>query len=364
MVRSAWILLFVAPILFAALSGCTSCESGPPVSARQIDSGDASAGVRGYELRVHVTDGPGGPPLEGAGVAVYYSNIEAGDWSGPRVDVGPDRIVVEPMNASATVEAKEVLRMRTGSDGVATARVPGDRIVGVVAAKEDFTEEWFPALASGGTGGSGDVTLPLYRQTVAVDMEGVWGPGAVSTGQVTSSQYEWDPHEIAFGASAEANRGYAARIVELTVTVNWTNSPPQAQGDLGIGVGPPGDGPRYFADGSENVGMGAQSETTTLSLDRLREHGILGAPSISAGAATDTGFLAPFGMPYTMRIEARFDTERAAFATCFGGGDQNDNDGIGAGVPGPTVSIVVLSLLSAAALLAFRSRRGPRDRRG
>lgn len=221
MSRRAWLLLLVAPALFAASAGCVACEPGPPVSARGIDSGDAEAGIRGFAMRVLVTDGPGGPPVEGAGVAVYWANIGTGEWSGPRVEVGPGSVIVEPINASSTVEAKEVLFMRAGADGIVTARVPSDRIVGIVAAKAGYTEEWLPAVASGEGGTEGEITLPLYRETVAVDMDGVWGPGAVSTGQVTSSQYEWDPHDVPFADTPEGDRGYAARIVELTVTVNW-----------------------------------------------------------------------------------------------------------------------------------------------
>ena len=184
---------------------------------------------------------------------------------------------------------------------------------------------------------------------------GVWGPGGASTGAATSSQYVWDPHPIAFGESEDANRGYSARVTEMTVSINWTNGL-NGGGDLGIGMGPPEEGPRYFADDDENIASGQQSETTTLSLSDLREHGILGARSIQAGAATDSGFVAPFGLPYTMHVEARFDTARAAFASCNVASSQDDNDGLGANVPGQGALGAMLAMAAAAIMLAARAR--------
>lgn len=340
-------MLLVAPIAFALVAGCANCLSGPPVTARGITSADATAGLRGFAMDVLVTDGPGGAPIEGAGVVVYYGGTTAGEWSGPRVEVGPDRVLVEPINDTGTVESREVLRMMTDGSGVATARVPGNRIVGVVVAKDGFTEEWLPAVASGDSGGGGELVVPLYRQSIELDMDGVWGPGGASTGFATESQYQWDPHPVAFADSEEANRGYAARVTEMTVTLAWTNGL-NGGGDLGIGLGPPEDGPRYFADDGNNVGSGQQSESTTVQLAELREHGILGAPSVQAGAATKSGFVAPFGLPYTMHIEARFDTARAAFASCNLASSQDDSDGLGAGVPGPGVfaALAVLGLVA------------------
>ena len=357
--HSAWVMLVALPIAVAALSGCTSCVSGPPVTARDISTADSTAGVRGFALEIRVTDGPGGAPLEGAGVVVYYGGIEAADWSGPRVEVGPDRVIVEPLNQSGTPESRDVLRMMTGLDGTATARVPGNRMIGIVVAKDGFTEEWLPAVAAGDTGASDAITIPLYRQRLELDVDGVWGPGGASTGFATSSQYAWDPRLLTFGESDDANRGYAARITEMTLTIEWDNGLNGA-GDLGIGIGSPDDGPSYFGDASTNVGSGRQSETVTLTLQELREHGILGARAIHAGAATDSGFVAPFGLPYTMHVEARFDTARAAFASCNVASSQNDNDGLGASVPG--IGVWGSAVAVTAVALARRLRRHPFSR--
>lgn len=332
MARKAWLLAAMLPLTFVALAGCVDCTSGPPVTARGITSGDEDAGIRGFALDILVTDGPHGPPLPGAGVVAYYGGTDANEWSGSQVQVGPDRILVEPADDSRTTEAREVLRLLTGAEGKVTARVPGNRIVGLVVAKDGYTEEWVPAIAAGSTGTSGTLTVPLYRERLVVEMDAVWGPGAASTGEVTSSRFAWDPHEVPFGASADASRGYAARIVELTVTVNWTNAP-TAAGDLGVGAGPQGENPRFFEDGGEDIAPGPQSVQATLDVRQLEEHGILGAPAVLVGAATDSGFVAPFGMPYTMLVEARFDTALAAFGSCNYASGENDSAGPGASVP-------------------------------
>jgi hypothetical protein len=350
-VRGALVLLIVAPIAFALLAGCASCVEGPPVSARNIADTDDTAGVLGYELNVRITEGPGGLGLPGAGVVVYYGGTTSSEWRGPRVEVRPDLVLVEPMNATGTVESKTVLRMMSDGTGLVHARVPGQRILGVVAAKDGYTEEWVPALAAGETGESGTITLPLYRANLTVDMDAVWGPGGASTGAVTNSQYAWDTHEVPFGSTEGAARGYAARIVEMRVTIDWTNGA-TGVGDLGIGAGPPEDGPRYFSDGRTNAATGAQQETTMLDVQTLREHGILGAPSIDVGAASETGFVAPFGLPYTIHVEALFDTARAALSACSFGARQDDNEGFGASVPGGATLVAVLGLAGAALVVA------------
>lgn len=357
MAKAVWIVGLLALTPFVILAGCTDCVEGPPVSARGITDAPSSAGLRGYALGVLVTDGPGGAALPGAGVVVYYGSTDVGEWSGPRVEVGPDTVLVEPMNATGTVESKSVERMMTDADGHAIAHVPENRIVGVVVAMEGFTEEWVPALATGTTRGT--VTIPLYRESVVVEMDAVWRPAAASTGAATESDYGWDPHPVEFGSTSEADRGYAARIVEMKVTIQWENGL-NGGGDLGIGVGPPDEGPRYFHDASNDASPGARSESAVLQLSELAERGILGASSIEAGAATDSAFVAPFGLPYTMQIEARFDTARANLGSCNMGSSYSDNDGAGASVAGHGALAAMLSLTGAAFLARSRPWRALR----
>lgn len=348
-----WFILLLSP--FVILAGCTSCVEGPPVTARGVTDAPSASGLTGYTLDVLVTEGPGGPPLAGAGVVVYYAGTSTAEWQGPRVEVRSDEVIVGPVNGTGTVESKSVVRLMTDADGHARARVPGDRIVGVVAAKDGFTEEWIPALATGDGGATGTLQLPLYHARRVVDIEGVWGPAAGSTGAVTESDYAWDPQLVPFADDADANRGYAARIVELRATLQWNNTP-MGGGDLGIGLGPPSDGPRYFADTGNNIAAGAQTETAVLSLNELRDHGILGAPEVHAGAATDSAFAAPFGLPYALHIEALFDTARANLAACSFGMSADDNAGTGASVPGFELPLALAGLAGAVAL-AGRARR-------
>ena len=353
MAKAVWVSIALALTPFVLLAGCTSCVEGPPVSARGITDAPSTAGIRGYALDVLVTDGPGGAALPGAGVVVYYGSDSASEWSGPRVQVGPDTVIVEPINATGTVESKTTERLMTDASGHAVARVPENRIVGIVVAKDGYTEEWIPALATGTNGGT--IGIPLYRSSVSVDMDAVWGPGGASSGAVTESQYEWDPHEVTFAENSEANRGYSARIVEMQITIEWTNGAAGA-GDLAVGVGPPEDGPRYFNDNGANAAPGQHSETAVISLNDLAERGIIGAGIIQAGAATQTAFVAPFGLPYTIHVDALFDTARAAFASCSRGGDASDNDGAGVNVPGQGTIAASLSLTGAAFLVGRRQK--------
>lgn len=366
---TALVALLLIPLPFVALAGCTDdCQAGPPVTARGIVSGPSSGGSGDYALDLRIVDGPGGPPVAGAGVVVYWGGDSSSSWSGPRISVtggaanSPDgqsaggSVVVDPGTQAETVEAKTTVRILTDADGRARANVPANRIVGIVAAKDGYTEEWVPALATGDAAGAGTLAVPLFRTQLALDMEAVWqGPAQGSTGTVTSSSYAWDPHDVPFGETEEANRAYAARIVEMTVTIAWSNDPMGA-GDLGIGTGHEGDGPARFHDGGNNAAPGAQSESVTLSLSDLMEHGILGAPRIRAGAATDSAVVAPFGLPYAMHIEARFDRELAERATSCGTvrGSASDNDGYGANTPG--FEAVALVIAGAVGVLLSRRR--------
>lgn len=343
------LLLVTATLVPLGFSGCVSCEEGPPVTARGIDRAPSSDGTGPYRLQVQVIDAHTGDILPGAGVVVYWGGDRVGEWDHPFIQVGPDRVIVEPDPDAETAEPASTLRLRSDGDGRVRAQVPENRILGIVAAKDGWTEEWLPAIASGEGGGGDTITVPLYRSHLDVVLNGTWSPGAASSGFVTSSQYAWDPVEVPFGDAEDTNRGYASRIVGLEVTLEWENGI-DGVGDLGIGVGPqPGDGPTYFADGGENLGSGAQSESATLAAEDLAQHGILGPSPIHVGAATKSGYLAPFGLDYTLRISADFDAALAELSDCLNDGVDDDSEGVGVSVPGPGV-VSALSLVALAAL--------------
>lgn len=312
------------------LSGCVECARGPPVSARDVGARtDSSGGTGSFTLAIRVVEAPGGAPVEGAGVVVYWSSVAAGDWDGVLVTPSGGVVVVaEPETTPATPDADRSIRMRTGADGVATARVPANRVVGIVAAADGFTEEWVPALAAGDARGEDGLAIPLYASALNVTIEGTWGgPGAATTAAATRSAYAWKPEPMPFG-----DPGYVARLATLDAKISWSNGA-TAAGDLGIGVGPSADDPTFVADDANEATPGAHEERLALDAAQLREAGVLGARDAFIGPASDVGYLAPFGLPYTLEIEATFDAARAFFETCAR--DAQEKDGLpGASVPG------------------------------
>lgn len=358
--RAGLALVLLLPLVAVPLTGCTeACDPGPPVTARGIATGPSIGGNGDFGMTLRVTDGPGGEPLQGAALVVYWADTRATSWSGSRVEVSASPsgsyVVVDPGDVRDTVPAETTLRLVTSADGTARANVPPNRIVGVVAAKDGFTQEWVPAMATGDTGSAGSVTVPLFRERVTLELDAVWAtPAAGSPGTVTQGNYAWNPQIVPFGASDDANRGYAARIVEMAVTINWTNGP-MSYGDLAVGVGHEEEGTAFFQDNGDNVPPGDHSELAMLDVGILQEHGILGAPMIRAGAASDSAFVAPFGMPYTMRIDARFDREIAERATSCGTvrGQSSDDESL---VPG-FEPLLALGVLVAVAALASRRKR-------
>ncbi len=339
------------------LSGCVSCEEGPPVTARGINTAPASGGVGGYDLDILLTDGPGGPPLGDAGVLVYWSSTESSDWDGGSVHPSEDVVIYIPAGDQRTVDPDHTIRVKSNADGMVRTNPPAERIVGVVAAKDGFTEEWLGAVSTGARGDGDTLTLPLYREILSYTHEDSWGPGAASSGVVTSSNYEWQPHAAQFGSTDDAHRGYAARIVELQVTLTWTNDQ-TGVGDLGIGIGnDPGSGPTFFHDNDNNAGQGEQTESVILNVQELIDHNIIGGVPIQIGPATQSGYVAPIGgLSYTMEINARFDAALADLKACQGGANIDDNEGIGVSTPGwgPVGAIAALAVL--ASLGRFKSQ--------
>jgi hypothetical protein len=353
MMRVLLAAVLLLPLLF---SGCVSCEAGPPVTARDINNGDAKGGVGGYDLDVLITDGPGGAPLPQSGVVVYWESQSSSEWTSPSVTASDEVVIVAPNTEADTVEPTQTIRMRADDSGKTYAHTPTERIIGVVAAKDGFTEEWVAAIASGPNGGYDVLTIPLYRQYLESTTNNSWGPGAVSSGFITDSQYAWQPADAEFGESIAAKRGYAARLVEITVTITWENGP-NGVGDLGIGIGPdPGADPTFFHDNDQNVAAGIQTESVRLTVQDLVDHNIIGDFPIQIGAATQSGQLAPQGLAYTLQLEARFDSARAELARCQGGTNENDSDGVGVSVP----SIGLPTLLGALLVLGVVVRRQTR----
>src|SRR5207244_8324894 len=139
-----------------------------------------------------------------------------------------------------------------GPDGTVTAHLPKDRIVGVVAAADGWTEEWIPALA---TGSSGDLALrlPLYQVHLGLDATGTADRASVSSAFLLGdSNAQWYPQDLQLGKASGATAGYLARVVALDATLNWTNEA-LAFGDLALAAGPATGKPTVVQDDSTDV---------------------------------------------------------------------------------------------------------------
>lgn len=355
--RRAFLAIALALAPATLLAGCVSCPSGPPVTARGIGPGtDARAGLAGFTLAVRVV-ADDGAPIEGAGVVVYWSGDGVSGWGGDvvLVDERGERVVVvaSPGETPRSPAPDRTHRLRTESGGEVVARVPASRVVGVVAAAEGFTEEWIPALATGESSARDAIEVRLYRASLNVTIDGTWGgPGAASTAAATRSAYAWDPAPLPFG-EGDAQRGYVQRVASLSARISWTNAPTSIA-DLGIGMGPSEDDPSFVADDADEAAPGAHEESFSLDADALREIGVLGSGESFIGPASDTGFVAPFGLAYTLEIRADFDTARAFFATCANG--VQDSGGLpGASVPG-WGSVGAIAAIALVAIVARKPR--------
>jgi hypothetical protein len=351
-------LLAVALVLATLTAGCAGipCERGPPVTARGIGPGTPMEGGSGdHVLTVRVTDGPGGGPLPDAGVVLYWASDRPQDLDNvSRVEVGPDRVVVQPGSKAATPEPDTVLRLRTGPDGTATARLPTDRLVGLVAAKDGYTEEYVGHIATGSGAGADAFDLPLYRSRLELKLAGTWGPGGGSTGAFTGNNYLWQPESVPFAGEAAADAGYAARLVHLKAVLRWNNAP-TAFGDLGLGLGARGEGqPRVFRDAGDNAAFTLQEEHLELKVDELHSYGLMGR-NLALGPASDTGFVAPLGLDYEIVVTAEFDRRAADLEGCIYRGRASDvQGGLGASAPAGGILVVLAATLGTAAVVSRR----------
>ncbi|MHB8604017.1 MAG: hypothetical protein ACYDCK_02080 [Thermoplasmatota archaeon] len=345
------------------VAGCIDCASGPPVTARGIGASTGStSGLVGYALTVHVTAEPGGPPIPGAGVVLYWGNDNAADWRASGGQITAENgangqrvvIVADPSGNPTSVATSSADRLRTDAAGTVRAHLPANRIIGLVVAADGYTEEWVPAFATGGLTGADDVTIPLYRTDLKATINDTWGPGAASTGAATNNNYAWKPATLPFGASDAVRRGYAERLAALTLALTWTNGV-SGYGDLAVGLGPTTDQPSFVSDSTAQATPGAASETATLDVHQLKDARVLAASDVYVGPATRTGFVAPFGLPFTLAASGHFDTAAARAANC-GGSAENG----GSGLPGAHVPLDAMLPFAAIALSLLVARRRAR----
>ncbi|MFO1535735.1 MAG: hypothetical protein ABR586_08730 [Thermoplasmatota archaeon] len=316
-------LLALAPLL----AGCfDACDPQPPVSARGVGASTPSSGGDGGALAtLTVTQEPGGPGLADAGVVFFWGDEDSAAalrGERPVVHVG-----AEAGSASAEVDVgtggpappayTTTLPLRTGPDGTVTARLPKDRIVGVVAAADGWTEEWIPAFATG-SAGEAALRLPLYRERLEVDLTGTLDRASASTALLLgNSQAQWYPQDVQLGKATGATAGYLARLVSLDATLNWSNEP-LSFGDLALAVGPAGGEPAVVQDSSGDVAPGDRTQSLTLDGDRLGASGLPGARHLLAGPATRTAYVGPLGVPYKLHLTLTMDRAQAFRSQCDG----------------------------------------------
>jgi hypothetical protein len=269
--------LALAPLLLAALfAGCFE-DSFDAASARSAPRDlPAEAGRGDHTLTVVITEGPGGPALADAAVAVSWRDGTA-------------------------------LTMRTDAQGVATARVPAEKSVYVSVYLDGFTEETIDAHPSGAAGATSRLAVPLYRASLSYVVNGTLGPGDLSGHRLGVGEFHWTPQEVQWGDTPEARAGYLERLVELHVRLVWMNGP-AGGGDLGIGAGASGDDPQVIADAGENQALpGEHEETLHLGFPQVYDLGWREASTLHLGAGTGSGYVAPIGLGYTLEVTARFE---------------------------------------------------------
>lgn len=345
--RLAPVLLLVLP-----LAGCVE-DLGPPVSARTVPTdAPSSGGSGGYTLAVRVVDEPGGPPVPGAALIVYWGDFERGgnvfDLGGSASAPGASasgQLAVRLSANPATPAPDTTVPLRTGPDGIATVQMPANRVVGIVGWAPGHTEEWLPAAVSGDGGTRGQMDFTLYRERILSFDNGTWAPAGASPGRISRSNYMWKPAEVQWGANAEARAGYVARLASMDATLTWTNGP-TGGGDLALAIARAAGDPDYVGDAdTPQAAPGAHTEAHALGTAEIEEHGWPAGATLYVGPATATAFVAPFGLAYSIRSDARFDP--FVDTRSFGA---NDSPGAGAGA-------VVAGLVAAAVALG-RLRRG------
>jgi hypothetical protein len=269
-------------------TGCLATTPSDVTASEAPRDAPTSAGSGGYALRVHVTDEPHGMGLAGARVVVSWV---AGSWWGG--------------------ETRDAVTLATDGAGFAEAHVPTGGEARVSAYREGFTEETRRNVPLGSAGNAVQVEMPLYQSRVTLWANGSLSPAAASFHREGFNDFRWDPHALQFGAGDEARRGYAARLVLLNFTLAWENTP-TAAGDLGIGVGRQTDQPDVVQDANaQQLPPGRYEEKLALTLGDVRRAHWQSADALQAGAGTGTAYVAPAGLPYTLKVDAVFDGNQA-----------------------------------------------------
>jgi hypothetical protein len=295
------------------------------------------------DLTVRVLEEPGGAGFADAAVLVYWGEMStpgAPEASEPWTRVDP-----EP----ATPEADHVLRMRTGIDGEAVAKVPEDERVGVLTSAEDRTEEWIPALRVGSSDET--VELPLYDRRRTVTHQVTVGPATTTRG----NQPGWHPVAVKWTTGGDHRAAYLRRMVSLEANLTWESSA-DGGGDLALGLSVNESEPDVVQDEGDETSPGRHREELTLDVEEVEELGWPDEDVLRAGPATRSAGVAPQGLETEVTLEGIFSPFPAdAGYPPFGA--TGSGDGSSSAVPSPVWLVLAGGAVGAAAAQVRPGRR-------
>jgi hypothetical protein len=345
--------LALATVVLVLLAGCGT-PTGPPVDARTVpQEAPSQAGDGDYELTLRVLEAGADEPLTDAAVVVYWGTAD-GEASGS-VDLsgtsqggsegGEVSGVVRVSNPS-TPEPETTLTMRTDDSGTVRANVPANRVVGIVAWSEGYTQEWIPQAVTGDADTGGPVDFPLYQSEIVETSEGEIGPAGASPGRASDTNYDWYPEQAPWGEDNATHAGYVERLTSLRATLTWTNGPDNGGGgDLSIGIGTSSSDPDHVQESDDaQAEPGEHTEEAALDHSDVEELDWPQSDRLYVGPATSSSYAGPTGLGYELKTEASFSPHAAPTPD----GDFNASPALGA-------PLAVLGL-AGLALLA-RSRR-------
>lgn len=266
----------VLALLLALVAGCVVVDGVDYVSARDAAPRSSTAGSGSVDVPFLVTQERGGPPLEGAVVVAAFQGRG---------------------------EEDVVLAARTDAEGRVLLRVPPERALVLSAWKAGWTEERGEVVPSAGA----LVTVPLYRESLELELAGRLGPAGASTRVLDGADFAWDPRPLTLGERPASTPDYLRRLVRVEATLAWTNSATGA-GDLGIGAGASRERPDHVHDeGGDQFGPGPHRERVVVPFEAVYAAGWRDAARVFVGAGTGKAFAAPLGLEHVMTVKATFD---------------------------------------------------------
>jgi hypothetical protein len=288
-------------ILIVAAGSVDTPGCVPHRSARDVEADAPSeGGPPGDLLTIQVLDMLNGTPIAGAGVVVLWNH----DYIDPDTDNLPDRPRID------------YLHLRTDGEGRAYASIPERRFFVVTAAMDGMTEV---ASDLGDPRDAVDVvTLRLIPLHYEAEATGVYA------GPTTADLSDWRPLEFPLAADVggDGREVLEDSLIGATVTLSWTVGLGDVA-DFGVGVGHDQQTTDNARDSDQPPIPGSYTETLVLEwresffawdddIPPLR----LETGSVWAGPYAVAPFVSVDGVPFTVKLEADFDTRQRQVDDC------------------------------------------------